>query len=91
MSEATYPIDTPLPQPGASVTRRTITIDYTNYRSERGIRNVMPMQVFFGANQFHKDGDQWFLEALDVDKKPPAVRHFALKNIHSWTATPAAS
>jgi hypothetical protein len=81
-----YPVDAPLPQPGAPVKRRTIAIEYTNYRGERSIRNIMPMQIFFGCNKFHDGGDQWFLEALDVDKKPAAVRHFAVKDIHRWNA-----
>lgn len=56
-------------------------IDYTNHRGERGERKIIPMQMFFGASDWH-DGIQWFLRALDVDKG--AERVFAMKDIHSW-------
>lgn len=62
---------------------RMVQLDYTNYKNERGIRNILPMTMFYGKNDFH-EGDQWFLEAMDYDKSPPQIRHFALKNIHSW-------
>jgi hypothetical protein len=68
-----------------NVKPRIVTIDYTNYKNQRNIRNILPMQIFFGKNNFH-EGSQWFLEAMDYDKTPPQVRHFALKDIHSWKA-----
>ena len=66
-----------------NITERHVIIDYTNYRDERAIRKILPMTMFFGDNKFHK-GAQWFLEAIDLDKKPNIIRHFALNNIHSW-------
>jgi hypothetical protein len=66
-----------------NITERHVEIDYTNYRGDRATRRLLPMVMFFGDNKFHK-GAQWFLEAIDIDKQPNAIRHFALKDIHSW-------
>jgi predicted DNA-binding transcriptional regulator YafY len=59
-----------------------VIIDYTNYRGERGMRTIRPMEMFFGLNDFHP-GEQWLLKAIDVEKN--AERVFAMKDIHSWT------
>jgi hypothetical protein len=59
-----------------------VTIDYTNYRGERGLRRILPLDIKFGSNEWHPE-PQWLLIAIDEDKK--AERIFALKDIHSWT------
>ncbi len=60
----------------------TVEIDYTNYRGERSLRKIVPDSVHWGSNEWHTE-DQWLLYALDVEKQ--AMRHFAMKDIHSWT------
>lgn len=60
---------------------RDVLIDYTNWRGERSVRRVLPVSVFFGTTQYHRD-KQWFLTAVDVEKN--AERHFAMSDIHSW-------
>jgi predicted DNA-binding transcriptional regulator YafY len=62
-----------------------VLIDYTNYRGERSVRKIVPGQLYFGHNEFHKE-DQWLLDALDVEKD--ALRTFAMKDIHSWAVEP---
>lgn len=58
-----------------------VTIDYTNYRGERGVRTIYPERVFWGRNEWHPI-DQWLMEAFDVEKN--ALRTFAMKDIHGW-------
>lgn len=58
-----------------------VIIDYTNWRGERGLRTIHPVEMFFGINEFHP-GEQWLLKAIDMDKN--AERVFAMKDIHSW-------
>lgn len=60
---------------------RIVLIDYTNWRGERSTRKVVPQQIFFGSNEWHKD-PCWLMEALDVDKDE--FRCFSLHTIHSW-------
>ena len=58
-----------------------VTIDYTNYRGERGIRRIVPQQIEFGSNEWHPE-PQWLLKAWDCEKK--AERLFSLGDIHRW-------
>lgn len=58
-----------------------VSIDYTNYRGERGIRKIQPINIEFGHTEFHPM-DQWLLRARDVEKN--ADRTFALRDIHVW-------
>lgn len=62
---------------------KAVVIDYTNYRGERAIRNILPLRIDFGTNQWHKQC--WYLTAVDLDKN--LVRTFAIKDIHSWEET----
>jgi predicted DNA-binding transcriptional regulator YafY len=65
-----------------------VTIDYTNYRGERGLRRVRPIRIIYSATNWHKEA-QWLLEAFDTSRG--ADRLFALKDIHSWAAGPILS
>ncbi len=58
----------------------TITIDYTNYRGERGSRTIIPRKLYIGSNEWHPD-EQWLMTAEDVEKG--ADRFFAMNDIHS--------
>lgn len=60
---------------------KEVFIDYTNWRKERSLRKILPLEIFFGLNEFHP-GEQWLLKAIDIDKK--VERIFAIKDIHSW-------
>lgn len=60
---------------------KIITIDYTNYRGERGKRSIIPQKIFFDSNEWHRE-KQWLLEAHDVEKNQ--IRFFSIKDIHQW-------
>lgn len=62
--------------------REAVIIDYTNWRGERAKRHIMPIHMWFGHNRFHGDREQWFVEAVDLDKGETRV--FAMEKIHSW-------
>jgi predicted DNA-binding transcriptional regulator YafY len=62
-------------------TNKTIKILYTNYRGEKGHREILPEKIWFGSTQWHKE-EQWLLDALDVKKGE--LRNFAMKDIHEW-------
>ena len=55
-----------------------VRIGYTNWKGEKGDRHIQPLQVWYGATQWHPE-EQWLLRALDVEKQ--AERDFALKDI----------
>lgn len=59
-----------------------VIIDYTNWKGERSIRTIIPIRIYWGSNEWHKE-EQWLLEAHDLEKQ--ALRNFAMKDIHSWT------
>lgn len=58
---------------------RVIQIDYTNYRGERAIRNIIPWMLQFRTSEHHHDL-QWMIVAWDIDKN--AWRSFPIKDIH---------
>ncbi len=59
----------------------SVKIVYTNYKGETDMRKIIPKEIVFGSNQWHKE-DQWLLLAYDLDKK--ADRNFAMKDIRAW-------
>lgn len=60
---------------------KTVKILYTNYRGEKGYREIVPEKIWFGSTEWHKE-EQWLLDALDIKKG--ALRNFAMKDIHEW-------
>jgi predicted DNA-binding transcriptional regulator YafY len=60
---------------------RSVKIDYTNWRGERSIREIVPSRIFHGTSDWHAM-PQWLMSAWDVEKQ--AMRDFALKDIHQW-------
>lgn len=58
-----------------------VSIDYTNWRGETATRRIIPISIWFGSTEWHKQA-QWLLKALDIEKN--AERDFALKDIHDW-------
>jgi predicted DNA-binding transcriptional regulator YafY len=62
-------------------TNKTIKILYTNYRGEKGHREILPEKIWFGSTQWHEE-EHWLLDALDVKKGES--RNFAMKDIHEW-------
>jgi len=61
--------------------KKAVKIIYTNYKSETAERTIIPLELWFGSTEYHKE-EQWLLKAFDLDKK--AERNFAVKDIKSW-------
>lgn len=55
-----------------------LQIDYINWRGERRIRNIIPIDVKLRSTPHHPE-KQWILSAFDEDKGD--VRDFAMNNI----------
>jgi predicted DNA-binding transcriptional regulator YafY len=60
---------------------KRVTIDYVNWKGERGLRLILPDTITFSSNKWHPT-PQWLLRAFDVEKK--AWRHFAMADIKNW-------
>lgn len=60
---------------------KQIKILYTNWRKETSIRTIIPKELIFSSNEWHKE-KQWLMIAHDVEKN--AERTFACKDIKAW-------
>ena len=60
---------------------KEVRILYTNWRGETAVRRILPKEIIFSSNEWHKE-KQWLLIAQDLDKE--AERSFAMKDIRSW-------
>ena len=60
---------------------KSVKILYTNWRGETKIREIIPQEIIFTSNEWHKE-KQWCLIAFDIEKQ--AERTFACKDIKSW-------
>jgi len=60
-----------------------LRIEYKNYKDVESTRNIVPINVFYGATGWHP-APQWFLKAWDIDKGE--IRDFAMKDIISISA-----
>jgi hypothetical protein len=68
--------------------RRIVWIDYTNWRGERGWREILPGRIEFENSEYHPD-TQHVLYATDVAKHDE--RTFAMKDVHEWRTSPPIS
>lgn len=62
-----------------------VAIDYTNWKGARRIRRILPLAIWFGATEWHKE-EQWLLHAIDLEADTEA-KDFAMKDIHGWRPT----
>ena len=44
-----------------------VSIQYTNWRGETAIRRIIPLEIWLGSTEWHKE-KQWLLKATDVEK-----------------------
>jgi predicted DNA-binding transcriptional regulator YafY len=58
-----------------------VTILYTNWKGETSERDIKPIELWFGATEYHPE-EQWLLRALDIEKNDE--RNFAMKDIQRW-------
>ncbi len=63
---------------------KSVHILYTNWKGETAERHVVPIELWFGSTEWHKE-EQWLLRAKDLDKG--AIRDFALKDVLKWSGT----
>lgn len=66
--------DEALPRPPSS---EPISFGYTNYRGEQAARRAIPVRLYWGSTEYHRE-EQWLFEAYDVEKH--AMRDFALRD-----------
>ncbi len=62
-----------------------IHVNYKNWRGEISIRKIIPLEVYFGSTEYHKE-EQWLLRAWDVGKED--YRTYALKDVLEWIKFP---
>lgn len=55
-----------------------LVFEYKNWKGEIGTRKVIPLNIFFSSNEFHKE-PQWLMTAFDKDKLDE--RTFAINDI----------
>lgn len=60
-----------------------VQITYRNWKGVIGVRQITPINIWFGSTEWHKN-PQWLLKAIDIEKKEE--RDFAMKDILSWNA-----
>jgi len=66
---------------GKKIESLELKVVYKNYRGEIGKRRVIPISVYFGSNEYHKE-EQWLMKVFDLDKND--YRDYALKDIMKW-------
>jgi len=57
---------------------KSIKVKYKNWKAEIRIRTIVPLQVWYGNTDHHKE-NQWLLEVWDCDKD--ALRIYAMMDI----------
>jgi hypothetical protein len=62
-----------------------VKIRYTNWQGVTGERLIIPEDMYFGENEYHK-GEQWLVAGFDLAKQ--AGRTFAMNDLHQWTSMP---
>jgi len=66
---------------GKDINELVAHLVYKNYKGEIGERKIIPIDVYFGSNEYHKSM-QWLMKVWDLDKN--AFRDYALKDIVEW-------
>ena len=57
---------------------KSIKVKYKNWKSEISIRTIIPVSIYYGYTDFHKE-NQWLMDVFDVDKD--ALRTYAMMDI----------
>ena len=63
--------------------KQEVTIKYTNWKNETDLRHIVPIKIWYGKTEWHKE-EQWLLNAFDLDKQD--YRDFSLKTIDAWNS-----
>ena len=60
---------------------KSVELKYKNWEGEVAIRHVVPIELWYGSTEWHKD-PQWLLKVHDLDKD--SERDYAMKDILQW-------
>lgn len=71
-----------VPRVPSAIDPQEVKFVYTNWKGEIAVRRVIPVSIWFGSTEYHKE-PQWLLTAIDLDKG--ARRDFAMVDIQHWT------
>ena len=66
--------------------KTTLRFYYVNYRMEREQRLAEVHSFFYGSSSYHQ-GSQWFMHAMDLDRKE--FRDFAVRDMTEVTEVSA--
>lgn len=58
-------------------------IDYTNWRGERRIREILPLRLWYGATEWHPI-PTYLLKAIDLEDGK--TKDFTMGTIHEWVS-----
>ncbi len=70
---------------GKKISDVAIKLIYKNWRGEVAERTIIPLSIFLGKTEFHKE-EQWLMRVYDLDKKD--YRDYALKDVQDWKRVP---
>jgi len=66
---------------GKELERVMVKVEYKNWKGETGIRFIIPLNIFYGHTEYHKE-EQWLMKVWDLDKKD--YRTYALRDVLKW-------
>ena len=66
---------------GKELERVMVKVEYKNWKGETGIRSIIPLNIFYGNTEYHKE-EQWLMKVWDLDKKD--YRTYALRDVLKW-------
>jgi len=66
---------------GKELERVMVKVEYKNWKGETGIRFIIPLNIFYGNTEYHKE-EQWLMKVWDLDKKD--YRTYALRDVLKW-------
>lgn len=75
LARAQQPAAVPAETDPATLYARRVTMPYTNWRGKFSEREIAPIRLFWGSNEWHTE-PQWLVEAWDIAKSE--IRTFAL-------------
>lgn len=62
-------------------TEKAVSVEYTNWKGETGMRKIVPMEITWGATEWHPT-EQWLMRVWDLDRND--FRMYAMKDIKRW-------
>lgn len=66
---------------GKETDRIIAKVRYKNWKGEIGIRQIIPLEIFYGNSEYHTE-EQWLMRVWDIDRKD--YRVYAARDIIEW-------